>query len=424
MKNSTTIPFAPLPTAKKDHSPTPRYSRRFHAMAKPIGSTCNISCTYCFYLHKEKLLNQRRGQQMDDATLEEFILQYIAGQDGDKIVFSWQGGEPTMLGVKYFEKIVDLQAKYKPPHQRIENDLQTNGTLLDDEWCAFLQQYDFLVGLSIDGPQALHDACRMDRHGRPTFSSVMDSVKSLHKYGVNFNALTTVSRINAQKPLDVYRFLTQELGASYLQFNPCVNPTDYKTVAPQFWNESAIPFIGTSRARPGPKAVVTEWSVDPDDWGDFLCAAFDEWVETGLGRIQVNLFETAIAQTMGMPSQLCVTSEFCGKGLAVEHDGHVYSCDHYVYPEYCLGHLGDHPLAEMVFSIRQKAFGLAKRNSLPIYCKKCEYLRLCWGECPKNRLLRAPNGEYGVNYLCSGIKKFHKHATPVIRGIVAILQGE
>ncbi len=366
-----------------------RQTRRFHAMVKPLGATCNLDCTYCYYLSKEKLLDQQAGNRMTDTLLEAFIQQYIEGQDGEQIVFSWQGGEPTLLGLDFFRKVVELEKRHRRPHQRIENDLQTNGTLLTEEWCRFLKQNNFLVGLSIDGPRALHDAHRVTKGGQPTFQRVMESARLLRKHGVNFNTLTVVNRLNVRRPLDVYRFLTREVGSRYVQFIPCVEPKSFQITAPQHWDPSTLPVLGTSAARPGsPESVVTEWSVDPDEWGEFLCKCFDDWLGRDVGRVLVNVFETAVAQTMGLPSQLCIYHEFCGKGMAVEHDGSVFACDHYVYPEYRVGRIQDASLGEMAFSGRQMEFGFAKRDALPGYCRQCLHLKMCWGECPKNRLVR------------------------------------
>lgn len=399
-----------------------RQQGRFHAMAKPIGATCNIDCAYCYYLHKEQLLDQQRGRRMGPSMLERYIRQYIESQNGEQIVFSWQGGEPTMLGLDFFRDIVALQEKYKPAGQRIENDLQTNATLLTDEWCRFLKQQRFLMGVSIDGPRALHDTYRVDRKGQPTFDAVMRGIGLLKQHQIRFNTLTVINRRNAKRPLDVYRFLRDEVGSTYMQFIPCVEPKDFRSVAPQHWPLDAMPVAGSSAAHPGrPESVVTEWSVDPDDWGYFLSRTFDEWFRKDLGRVLVNLFETAVAQTMGMPAQLCITSEFCGKALAIEHDGTVFSCDHYVYPEYALGNITAEHIGAMAFSERQQQFGYAKRDALPRYCRECRYLSLCWGECPKNRLLRTPEGEPGLNYLCSGIRAFHRHAGPRIRQIAETL---
>lgn len=392
--------------------------RQFHAMVKPIGSTCNLDCAYCYYLSKEKLFGQRRGERIADELLGEYIRQYITGQDGEKIVFSWQGGEPTLLGLDFFRKVVELEKKYQPAHQRIENDLQTNGTLLTDEWCQFLRQNDFLVGLSIDGPKELHDQYRVTKGGQPTFDKVMGAVKLLRKHGVKFNTLTVVNRLNVRRPLDVYRFLRQEVGSTYLQFIPCVEPRNFQTTAPQHWDPENLPVMGSAAARPGtPESVVTDWSVDPDNWGEFLCCCFDEWYRQDLGRVMVNLFETAVAQTLGLPAQICIYHDFCGKGVAIEHDGSVYSCDHYVYPEYRLGDIAERPISRMVFSARQREFGFAKSKSLTRQCRECRHLNLCWGECPKNRLIRTPDGEAGLNYLCSGLKQFFTHAEPYLRQI-------
>ncbi|WP_440876512.1 anaerobic sulfatase maturase [Thalassotalea sp. PLHSN55] len=424
-KQSTKLSVTPLKTAVKDLSANPSYERRFHVMAKPGGSKCNIDCQYCFYLHKEDLLHQPKEVRMDDATLEAFVKSYIESQDGEEIVFSWQGGEPTLLGLDYYKKIVELQKKYQPAGVKIGNDLQTNGILLNDEWCEFLAKNDFLVGISIDGPQELHDKYRVTRSGKPTFHLVMKGVEKLKKHKVNFNALAVVNRHNVKYPLEVYRFLTQELGATYVQFTPVVEPTDFKTTAPQFWNESMIPTQGSELAKPGHlMSVVTDWSVDADDWGQFLITVFDEWVNNDLGRVLVNLFETAVAQQMGKPSQLCTTAEFCGKGLAIEHDGAVYSCDHYVYPEYKLGNVNERPLNEMAISVRQHGFGTAKRDSLPKQCRECPHLNLCWGECPKNRLLKTHDGEEGLNYLCSGLTAFYDHSKPILAGIGVLLEKD
>ncbi|WMN88860.1 anaerobic sulfatase maturase [Vibrio parahaemolyticus] len=421
-RHSTAMPIVPMKTAFKSEQGN---ERRFHVMAKPGGAKCNIDCQYCFYLHKENLLHQPKQPKMDDETLEAFVKSYIESQDGEQIVFSWQGGEPTLLGLDYFRKVVELQAKYQPSGTRIENDLQTNGILLNDEWCEFLVANNFLVGLSIDGPEELHDKYRKTRSGKPTFHLVMKAVEKLQHYGVRFNALVTVNRHNVKYPLEIYRFLTRELGVTYIQLAPVVEANDFHTTAPQFWNEQMIPELGSELAKPGhPMSVVTDWSVDPDDWGRFLSEMFVEWVNNDLGRVLVNLFETAVAQVMGKPAQLCITSEFCGKGLAIEHNGDVYSCDHYVYPEYKLSNIHEHSLNEMAFSTRQFSFGMAKRDSLPDYCKKCPYLKYCWGECPKNRLIKTPDGEEGLNYLCSGIRRFFDDTLPMLVGLSQILQQQ
>jgi len=383
---------------------------RFHAMIKPVGAACNLNCTYCFYLHKRELLDQPAAPRMSEAMLEEHIRQYIEAQNGDEVVFSWQGGEPTLLGLDFFRRVVELEQRHKKPFQRIENDLQTNGLLIDEEWARFLKQHNFLVGLSIDGPKELHDRFRIGREGTSTHDRVMATARLLKKHGVPFNALCVVNRENSKRPLDVYRFLTRELGVQRVQFNPCVEPKVFETTAPHAWNPTTLPVVGTPQARPGHKdSVVTDWSVDADDWGDFLCKVWDDWYRRDYGRIHVDLFENAVAQSLGMPAQRCVTAEFCGKGLAVEHNGDVFACDHYVYPRFRLGNLREQHLGEMAYSDKQKSFGYAKRNTLPRYCRECEYLRLCWGECPKNRLLCTPEGDHGLCYLCPGQKLFFCH---------------
>ncbi len=392
---------------------------RFHVMAKPSGSTCNLDCKYCFYLSKETLPKGPGTGEMSDDTLELFTRQYIEGNTGPQVVFSWQGGEPTLRGVGFYRRVVALQKKYAKPNQRIENDLQTNGVLLNEEWAAFLQEHRFLVGLSIDGPREMHDHFRVNKGGAPTFDKVMAAAKLLRKFGVRFNTLTCVHRHNASRPLDVYRFLRNELDSTYIQFIPIVQLKEFETTAPQKWDESRLPIVGSPEARPGhPNSVVTDWSVDPEEYGYFLSRIFDEWRRKDLGKVLVNHFETLVAQHMGLPSQLCIYSEICGKGVALEHDGSVYSCDHYVYPEYRLGSLQEKPLAEMVFAPEQVTFGYAKSESLPRYCRECSYLKDCWGECPKNRLIRTPDGEAGLNYLCAGLKKFYKHALPEVEKIV------
>ncbi len=393
---------------------------QFHTMVKPGGSACNLDCKYCFYLSKESLANGPGAGSMDDDTLELFIRQYIDGNTGPSVVFSWQGGEPTLRGLNFFRRVMALQKKYAKSGQKIENDLQTNGVLLNEAWADFLKEHRFLVGLSIDGPRDLHDSFRVNKGGAPTFDKVMAAANLLRKARVPFNTLTCVHRLNAAKPLDVYRFLRRELDSTYIQFIPIVQRKDFESVAPDRQDVSTMPVIGSPQARPGdPDSVVTDWSVDPEQYGYFLSRAFDEWRRKDIGKVLVSQFETLVAQHIGLPSQVCIYGEFCGKGVAIEHDGGVYSCDHYVYPEYRLGRIQDKPLAQMVFAPEQVKFGYAKSESLPRYCRQCEYLKDCWGECPKNRLLRTPDGEAGLNYLCSGLKRFYKHAMPEVERIAA-----
>ena len=360
---------------------------------------------------------------MSDETLEVFIRQYIEGVTAGDVVFSWQGGEPTLRGLDFYRKVIALEKKYVRPGQRIQNDLQTNGTLLDEEWAVFLKENRFLVGLSIDGPRILHDHYRVTKGGEPTFEKVFQAAKLLKRHEVPFNTLTCINRFNARRPLDVYRFLRHELGSTHMQFIPIVEYRGFKRTAPQRWDDTSLPVDGAPESHPGhADSIVTEWSVDPEDWGYFLSRVFDEWHSRDIGKVYVNHIETLVAQHLGMPSQMCVYSELCGKGLAVEHDGSLYACDHYVYPEYRLGNIHETPVGRIAFSRDQVKFGYAKSEALPKYCRNCAFLTDCWGECPKNRILRTPDGEPGLNYLCRGFKRYFEHALPEIDRIVTVLR--
>jgi uncharacterized protein len=356
---------------------------------------------------------------MSDEILEEFIKQYIREQTSDEIIFSWQGGEPTLCGLDFFRKVVALERKYMAG-KIIHNDLQTNGTLLDDEWCVFLKEHNFLVGLSIDGPRELHDRHRVTKGRNPTFDRVMRAVGLLKKHDVPFNALVTLNYDNTKHPLDVYRFIRNEVQPRAIQFNACVEAKTFKEVAPPYWDSIEYPTLGAEAARPGtPNSVVFDWSVDPDDYGTFLCKVFDEWYQNDIGRTFIYNFECAIAQQMGIYGYMCVFGEICGKGVAIEHDGEIYSCDHFVYPQYHLGNIKERKLGAAVFSQQQKKFGFDKKYGLPQYCRDCEHLILCHGECPKNRFIRTPSGEPGLNYLCSGLKRYFLHIAPYVKQLAA-----
>ncbi len=390
-----------------------------HVMVKPTGSLCNLDCTYCYYLSKQQLLGRPQQWRIANDVLEAFIRQYFEGQNCKEIVFSWQGGEPTLLGLDLFKKVIELERKYCPPHVRCENDLQTNGTNLDDSWCQFLHDENFLVGLSIDGPKNLHDAYRKDKSGHGSFDRVFRAAGLLKKHKVNFATLSSVNRLTAKHPLDVYRFLRDEIGSSRIQFIPIVEPVGFRQVAPWQWDPRLMPVIGSPLARPGtPGSVVEDWSLDPEDWGDFLCRIFDEWLRKDLGKIYVHYFEAAVETWMGHVSPLCTQSPMCGKGLALERDGALYACDHFVYPAYRLGNIMEKPLEEMVYSETQERFGKSKEGLLPGYCRSCAYEFACFGECPKNRFVKTPEGEPGLNYLCSGWKKFFSHIDEPIQQIV------
>lgn len=402
-------------------APPSRLRRSFHVIAKPIGARCNLDCAYCYYLHKKDLLPGTSTGRISDDLLEEYIRQYIAGQDLEPIAFSWHGGEPTLLGLDFFRKVVELQQRHAGA-KCIKNDVQTNGLLLDAAWCEFFKEHGFLVGLSIDGPKHLHDRFRLNQQGEGSFDGAFRAAGLLRQYGVTFNILTVVSSVNARHPVEVYRFLTEELGCRRLQWLPCVEPNDFRTTAPGQWDTARMPTVGTATARPGhPASVVTEWSVDPEDWGEFLCQTFDLWRNNDGSKVYINWFESLVAQYAGEPAQLCVLAEVCGRGLVMENDGSVYACDHFAYPEYRRGNLLEdgRQLADMVYSAEQRRFGCKKRDSLPQYCRQCSYRSACNGDCPKNRFVKAPDGQPGLSYLCPGTKRFLAYADPYFRQIVA-----
>ena len=378
--------------------PTASLRPGFHVMVKPTGPICNLDCRYCFYLEKERLYPGTSGWAMPHAVLETFVRDYIAAQDVPVVTFAWQGGEPTLLGLDFFRRVADLQRRYADG-RRIENAIQTNGILVDDEWAAFFAEHAFLVGLSIDGPRELHDRYRVDRGGAPTFDRVMKGVAALKRQGAAFNTLTVVHRDNARAPLDVYRFL-KEAGSGFLQFIPIVERLD-----------------GPGLSEPGLSGVgrVAAWSVDPGDWGGFLSAIFDEWVRHDVGRVFVQMFDVALESWYRGEASLCVFSETCGRALAVEHNGDLYSCDHYVFPAFRLGNIRDTSIGDLVFSPAQQRFGDAKRDTLPDFCRRCDVRFACHGECPKNRFAATPDGEPGLNYLCAGYKRFFTHIDAAMR---------
>ncbi len=385
----------------------------FHIMSKPIGPICNLNCKYCFYLEKEKLYPSQSKWAMPDDVLEAYIRGYISSQSLPAVTFAWQGGEPTLLGVDYFRKIVELQRKHANGKQ-IENALQTNGVLLDDRWCEFLAEHGFLVGLSIDGPRELHDYYRVDKGGHPTFDAVMRGLACLQKHSVEFNTLTGVQRNNSYHPIKVYRFL-KEVGSRFMQFIPIVeraaadpSPDGLVLISPDDRQEARVP----------------DWSVEPEQYGRFMCAIFDEWVRNDVGKHYVQLFDVTLEAWVGMNPSLCVFSETCGKALAIEHNGDLYSCDHYVYPENKLGNIMETPLGSLVSSDQQKSFGQHKLDSLPRYCLGCDVRFACNGECPKHRFIRTPEGEEGLNYLCSVYKIFFHHIDPYMQFMAAELREE
>ena len=372
-------------------------------MTKPRGAICNLDCKYCYFLKKEALF-PGSDFRMSDAVLEEYTRQYIVAQPQPEVSFAWQGGEPTLMGLEFFRKAVEYQAKYRKPGMRILNSLQTNAVTLDEEWCRFFREHQFLLGVSLDGPREQHDAYRIDKGGQPTFERVMRGLRLLQAQGVEYNILTTVHAANADHPLTVYRFLRDEVGARYLQFIPIVERD----------NES-----GYQEGN-----IVTDRSVRAEGYGDFLMAIFDEWVRHDVGRVFVQIFDVALAAWAGERAGLCVFEETCGAALAIEHNGAVYSCDHYVEPNYFVGNIVDIPLSEIVISEPQRRFGEAKRDTLPQYCRDCEVRFVCNGGCPKNRIIRTPAGEPGLNYLCAGYRAFFNHIDEPMRYMAAQLRQQ
>jgi uncharacterized protein len=368
--------------------------RAFHIMAKPTGSACNLNCHYCFFLKKEKLY-PGSDFRMSDEVHEAYIKQLFEAHQVPQVTVAWQGGEPTLMGLDFFRCSMEFQKKYQKPGTRIENTFQTNGILLDDEWCRFFHDNNFLIGLSMDGPNHLHDFYRKDKGGHGTFDRVVRAARLLQQNKVEFNILCTVNRRNADHPLEVYRFFRDELKANYIQFIPIVERE----------NES-----GSQEGN-----QVTDRSVRPDQWGRFLIEIFDEWVKRDVGRTFVLNFDGALAGWLGMAGTVCIFGPTCGLGMALEHNGDLYSCDHFVEPNYYLGNILKTSMIDLLASEKQRKFGQDKKDRLPRFCRECEVRSICNGECPKNRFIETPDGEPGLNYLCSGYKAFFQHADKPMR---------
>lgn len=370
----------------------------FHVIAKPIGAICNIKCEYCFYLDKEKLYphEKRSDFRMTPDGLERYVQQYIEAQPGSaEVNFAWQGGEPTLLGVDFFRQAVALQQRFARAGQPITNALQTNGMLLDDEWCTFLREQNFLVGISIDGAQALHDRYRLDLAGRGTFSRVMAGLEALARNGVEWNALTVVQSDNAEHGAEVYRF-SKGAGARFMQFIPIVEPQ--------------------------PDGGVSSRTVGPEQFGRFLNAVWDAWIVADVGEVFVQHFDMMLGIALGYPASSCVHSRTCGKALAIEHTGDIYSCDHFVTPEHKIGNLAQTHLAVLVDGPQQTKFGRDKYDLLPDYCKQCEFLQYCYGGCPAHRVKHTPTGDPHLNHLCEGYKLFYAHTEPALRAMAMALR--
>lgn len=384
----------PSPTLTASPFASPLY-----LLAKPAGSRCNLACKYCYYLEKSKLYADEARETMSDELLEKFIHDYIAAQTTAEVLFTWHGGETLMRPLSFYKRVVELQRKHARGHL-IDNCIQTNGTLLTDEWCTFFREQGWLVGVSIDGPQEFHDEYRRNRAGRPSFVQVMRGIRLLQRHGVEWNALAVVNDFNADYPLDFYRFF-REIGCRYLQFTPIVERlqphADGRTLA-------AVDEVGTGG--------LAEFSVTPEQWGNFLIAVFDEWVRHDVGECFVQLFDSTLANWMGQPPGICTLAPTCGHAGAIEWNGDVYACDHFVFPQYKRGNLRERTLIEMMYSPEQRAFGAAKRKALPRQCRACAFLFACNGECPKNRFARTADGEPGLNYLCEGYRRFFAHVKP------------
>ncbi len=390
--------------------------KAFSVMAKPTGSICNLDCTYCYYLEKEKLYPGATPHRMTDAVLETFIREYIAAHETPVVLFLWHGGEPTLLGLEYFEKIATLQAKYAGG-KRIDNALQTNGTKLDDAWCAFFARERWLIGLSIDGPKDVHDAYRPTKGGRGSWDAVMAGLALLKKHKVEFNTLSVVNNLTVKDPLRVYRFL-RDIGSGFIQFIPIVERANFDRSLP-------LPLAAPpEHGRDAGEVRMTEWSVDPVAYGKFLATIFDEWVRRDVGKTFVQMFDTALASWSGVAPALCVFRKTCGDGMAMEFNGDLYSCDHYVYPRWKLGNIMNASLGDMAASREQREFGELKSSSLPGYCVRCPFRFACHGECPKHRFMRTPDGEPGLNYLCPAYKIFFAHVDAPMKLMAELLRRE
>ena len=362
-----------------------RDSREFQVFAKPAGAICNLDCHYCYYLDKQDLYPDAPSHRMPDGLLEEYIVQHLDASPGPAVNFSWHGGEPTILGLDYFRRIVALQRKHQPPGLRVANGMQTNGYLLDEDWCRFLSAEGFSVGLSLDGPEDLHDGYRVTKGGKPTHTQAVRAFRLLRRHGIPCDVLCVLHDRNVGHPTSVYRFL-KDMGARYISFLPIVEPMPDGTVGPH--------------------------TVAADAYGAFLCAVFDEWVRQDVGRIAVQIFEEATRPARRMDHSLCIFRRTCGDIPVVEHNGDFYCCDHYVDSPHRLGNIRQTPLVELLESPAQRAFGQAKLDTLPRYCLTCEVRAMCNGGCPKDRFIRTPDGEEGLNYLCAGYKTFFNHCLP------------
>ena len=377
------------------------FARPLYVMLKPVGAACNLACNYCYYLEKSNLYKHQPKRQMSEELLERFVKDYIEAQTMNEVVFTWHGGEPTLRPLSFYRKAVELQKKYAGG-RIIHNSLQTNGTLLTDEWCRFLKANNWLVGISIDGPEAFHDRYRRDSQGRPSWQKVMEGIQLLQHYGVEWNAMAVVNRYNADHPQAFYRFF-KSIGCQYIQFTPIVER-----------NVQHADGRHLASINDADDAPVTDFSVTPEQWGSFLCGLFDEWVKQDIGRVFVQIFDSMLANWVGVAPGSCIYAKECGHAGVMEYNGDVYSCDHFVFPQYKLGNINEHTLIEMLYGEKQRRFSQLKYNKLPRQCKECRWAFACHGECPKNRFVNDRYGNPGLNYLCAGYRRFFEHIAPTM----------
>ncbi len=377
------------------------FAKPLYVMLKPIGSRCNLDCDYCYYLEKANLYtNEDKGHVMSENLLEKFIKQYIEAQTMPQVMFTWHGGETLMRPLFFYKKAVELQKKYSAGRQ-IDNTLQTNGTLLNDEWCKFFKENNFLIGISIDGPQEFHDEYRRDKMGRPSFHKVMKGIRLLQKHGVEYNVMAVVNDYNSDYPIEFYNFF-KEIGAQFIQFTPIVERI----------RKANSPLKLATAKESNEEAELAHYSISPEKWGSFLCSIFDEWIKEDVGKIYVQIFDSTLANWVGEQPGLCTMAKTCGHAGVMEFNGDVYSCDHFVFPEYYLGNVNVKSLTNMMYSEKQLKFGNDKFDKLPKQCRECEFLFACYGECPKNRFAKDKYGNPGLNYLCKGYFQFFNHVAP------------
>lgn len=389
-----------------------------HVLAKPTGAACNLRCDYCFYLEKEKLFPETENFRMSDQVLGTYVCQYAEAQPTPEVEFVWHGGEPAIMGIDFYRKVV----KYQEPYRKlktIKNSFQTNGTLLTDEWCEFFKKNGFFIGLSLDGPEQIHDRYRRDRGGQSTFQSVMKGLRLLQKHGVDYNILACVAKETAYKPLEVYRFF-KEQGVEFIQFTPVIERMADERSAKHGLSLAAPSDLDKEETN----TSVTSWTVEPEAYGDFLIAIYEDWVRNDVGKVFVMNFEWALNAWLGNPSPVCIFAKECGRAVALEHNGDLYTCDHYVYPEYRLGNIMSDNLGRMVERSVAAGFGHHKEKKLPKGCRECEVLKACWGGCPKHRFIKNVREEPGLHYLCLGYKKFFLHIRKYLKAMATLLEHD